>query len=101
MNYEQLMISLHKLIGHYTAPEFSEELILAKKEFFENTGSLDENKPHFNLRMDQFYEWYFLTRPLQSYMKTPLVVCDTHRGLRLTDEDRKAIDQIISKRSKG
>jgi hypothetical protein len=92
MNYDQLMASLKKLIGYYTAAEFAEELNLAKKDFFDNTGSLDENKPHFNLRMDQFYEWFFLTRPLRSYMKTPLAVCDKHRGLRLTEEDRKTID---------
>lgn len=92
MNYDQLMKSLHKLIGHYASVEFTEELNLAKKEFFENTGSLDENKPHFNLRLDQFYEWYFLTRPLRSYMKTPLMVCDMQRGLRLTEEDQQAIE---------
>ncbi len=94
MNYESLQASLQKLIGHYTTPEFKEELTQAKKEFFDNTGSLDENKSHFNLRMLQFYEWYFLTRPLRSYMKTPLIVCELHRDLRLTDEDLQAIEVL-------
>lgn len=98
MTYDQLLGSLKKLIGHYTSAEFTEELTQAKKEFFEKTGSLDENKPHFNLRMEQFYEWYFLTRPLKSYMKTPLAVCDSHRDLRLTEDDRATIEVLKTSR---
>jgi hypothetical protein len=94
MNYETLQNSLQKLIGHYTSEEFKEELALAKKEFFDNTGSLDVSKPYFNLRMHQFYEWYFLTRPMKSYMQTPLVVCDQHRDLRLTEDDLQAIQVL-------
>ena len=92
ISFAEFQKSFQKLIGHYTAIDFKEELAVAKKEFFDNTGSLDENKPHFNLRMFQFYEWYFLTRPLQSYMKTPLAVCDMHRDLRLTEDDRASIE---------
>ena len=95
MNYETLKQCLQKLIGYYTRPEFSEELQLAKQEFFGNTGSLDENKPNYNLRMHQFYEWYFITRPLKSYMKPPLVVCDQHRDLRLTEDDQQTVDILL------
>lgn len=92
MNYDVFKQSLQKLIRYYTGDEFLDELNTAKKEFFENTGSLDENKPNYNLRMHQFYEWYFLTRPLKSYMKTPLAVSSQHRGLRLTEDDLSAIE---------
>lgn len=96
MNYENFKQSLQKLIGYYTQPQFTEELQLAKKEFFDNTGSLDENKPNYNLRMHQFYEWYFITRPLKSYMKPPLIVCGQHRDLRLTEDDQQTIDIILN-----
>lgn len=99
MNYETFKNSLQKLIRYYTGAEFTEELTQAKKEFFENTGSLDENNPNYNLRMHQFYEWYFLTRSLKSYMKTPLEVCHQHRDLRLQDEDQKTI-QILNQTQK-
>lgn len=92
MNYEAFKQSLQKLIGHFTNPDFNEELVLAKQEFFGNTGTLDEGRPGFNLRMHQFYEWYFITRQLRSYMKAPLQVCDQQRGLRLTSEDLETID---------
>lgn len=94
MNYSIFKDCLQKLIRYYTGPGFAEELNAAKKDFFDNTGSLDENKPNYNLRMHQFYEWYFLTRPLKSYMKTPVMVCDQHRDLRLTEDDNKTI-QIL------
>ena len=94
MDYEVFKQSLKKLIGYYTGSEFISELNSAKKLFFDNTGSLDENKPNFNLRMHQFYEWYFLTRPLKGYMKTPLAVCDQHRDLRLSPHDVSTI-QIL------
>lgn len=91
MNYDVFRESLQKLIGHFTTPDFADELKAAKEEFFGNTGTLDENRPNYNLRMHQFYEWYFITRPLRSYMKPPQNVCELQRGLRLTDEDRKTI----------
>ncbi|OFZ30360.1 MAG: hypothetical protein A2622_08080 [Bdellovibrionales bacterium RIFCSPHIGHO2_01_FULL_40_29] len=92
LTWQQFQSSMQKLIGHYTSEAFIDELTQAKKEFFGNTGSLDENKPHYNLRMHQFYEWYFLTRPLKSYMKTPLEVCTLHRELRLSPEDEQVIE---------
>lgn len=92
MNYNTFKQSLKKLIQHYTQGEFKSELSGAQKDFFENAGLLDENKPSYNLRMHQFYEWYFLSRPLKAYMKTPLQVCDQHRDLRLTDEDNEAVE---------
>lgn len=96
--WDQFQISMQKLVGHYTSESFQQELGDAKKEFFNNAGSLDENKPHYNLRMHQFYEWYFLTRPLKSYMKTPIEVCTLHRELRLTSEDEIAIEILKNHR---
>jgi hypothetical protein len=97
MNYDILKESLKKLIGHFTTPEFNEELADAKSQFFGNTGTLDENLPNYNLRMHQFYEWFFLTRPLKSYMKPPLLVCEQQRGLRLNSEDEEVIKILLMK----
>lgn len=96
MTYDVFKKSLQKLIGYYTSPSFAEELNTAKREFFDNTGTLDENKPHYNLRMHQFYEWYFLTRELRSYMKTPVTVCDQHRDLRLDQDDLQTIEILTN-----
>lgn len=81
-----------KLILHFTSSAFKDELLLAQKEFFDNAGTLDENKPNYTLRMSQFFDWYFLTRPLHGYMQPPVMVCEQQRELRLTDEDLQVIE---------
>lgn len=83
-----------KLILHFTSAIFKEELSAAQKEFFDNAGTLDENKPNYTLRMSQFFDWYFLTRPLLGYMQSPVMVCEQQRELRLTDEDREVIEVL-------
>ena len=94
MTYDTLKSSLQKIIGFFTSPEFADELAQAKSEFFGNTGTLDENLPNFNLRMHQFYEWYFITRALRSYMKPPIAVCEQQRGLRLSADDLETLSII-------
>lgn len=88
---EQFENSYHKLLTHFGTIQFKDELNAARKEFFENAGTLDENKPNYTLRMNQFYDWYFLTRSMRGYMQTPLNVCDIQRELRLTEEDKETI----------
>lgn len=98
LTFQQFQNSLQKLIAQFTSLEFEDELTDAKKEFFSNTGAVDEAKPNYNLRMNQFYEWYFLTRPLRSYMKTPLLVCEMQRDLRLMPEDQETIEILKNHR---
>lgn len=96
LTLQQFEESYQKLIGHFTEGVYQEELMMAKKEFFSNTGTLDENKPNYALRMRQFFDWYFLTRKLSSHMQTPLEVALEQRSLRLTPEDMATLD-VLSK----
>ncbi|MBC7753458.1 MAG: hypothetical protein H7Z71_04415 [Moraxellaceae bacterium] len=96
LTLQQFEDSYQKLIGHFTEGVYQDELMLAKKEFFRNTGTLDENKANYALRMRQFFDWYFLTRKLTSHMQTPLEVALEQRNLRLTPEDTEVLD-ILSK----
>lgn len=98
LTIEQFENSFIKLVGHFASPSFQHELNLARKEFFENAGTLDENKPNYTLRMNQFYDWYFLTRPLKGHMQTPLMVVDIQRELRLTEEDFETIEILKKNR---
>jgi len=45
-----------------TGDNFSEEVRLAKAEFFERSGVVDELSSDFDLRMSQFLDWYVFTR---------------------------------------
>lgn len=96
LTLQQFEDSYQKLIGYFTEGVYQDELMLAKKEFFSNTGTLDENKANYALRMRQFFDWYFLTRKLTSHMQTPLAVAIEQRNLRLTTEDTEVLG-ILSK----
>lgn len=92
LSHQQFEDSYQKLLGYFTEGASLDELKLAQREFFTNAGILDENKPNYTLRMNQFFDWYFLTRVLGSHMKTPLVVAIEQRSLRLTAEDHQTLE---------
>lgn len=83
---------IEKILTHFTSSKFTDELILAKKEFFDNFEKLEEQSEMFEARMNQFYDWYFFTRPLSQYRQTPVEVCHLERELRFTDEEKSTIE---------
>lgn len=92
--YEPL---IEKILQHFAGPEFKSELTQAKANFFD--GPLDEeNSESFDLRMSQFYDWYFFTRKLSGYGQTPLDVCHLVRELRFTDEENQMIVNLKNHR---
>lgn len=95
MNPYELLID--KILKHFAGPEFQTELVNAKSEFFD--GPLDEEKTeNFDLRMSQFYDWYFFTRELSGYGRTPLEVCHMVRELRFTDEENILLEKLKNHR---
>jgi hypothetical protein len=88
-DYEKL---IEKILNHFVSEEFKDELTVAKKEFFENAGTLDENSEHYESRMAQFYDWYFFTRELKGYGQTPLEACVMARALRFSDEEMRTLE---------
>ena len=61
-----------KLMKNFSGPEFAQEIKLAKNEFFENAGILDETSDDFEVRMALFVDWFLLDRNLKSQEKTPV-----------------------------
>jgi hypothetical protein len=93
--YEKL---IEKILNHFVGESFKDELAMAKKDFFENSGTLDESSDHYESRMAQFYDWYFFTRKLKGFGQTPLDACLLVRELRFSDEELKLLD-ILKKNS--
>ncbi len=89
--YEKL---IEKILNHFVSESFKDELAMAKKEFFEKAGTLDENSEHFESRMAQFYDWYFFTRELKGFGQTPLDACLLVRELRFSDEELKTLEVL-------
>lgn len=95
----KLMFSLmDKILSHFAGPEFQEEVRLAKSEFFDNAGILDEKSDQFELRMSQFFDWYFFTRELRGFSQTPLLSVHMARPLRFSSEEHTLIEAMKNHR---
>lgn len=89
---------IDKILRHFAGPEFKDELDKAKKEFFGSTNLLEEDSGGFDLRMSQFFDWYFFTRELSGYGRTPLEVCHLERALRFDEAETSQIEQLKNHR---
>jgi hypothetical protein len=68
--YEELM---DRLTLFFTGDQYKADVGLAKKEFFDEAGVMDEENHAFEMRMTQFLEWYLFTRKLTGRdLKVPM-----------------------------
>lgn len=85
---------MEKILRYFAGDSFKEDVKLAKSQFFDNAGILDERDANFELRMSQFFDWYFFTRELTGYGQTPLEAYHMSRELRFNDSDLQRIEQL-------
>ena len=93
--YQQL---IEKILNHFGGENFKDEVRLAKSEFFDNAGILDEQSGQFELRMSQFFDWYFFTRELKGYAQTPLDSIFMARELRFSPVELALIEKLKAHR---
>ncbi len=85
---------IEKILAHFAGENFKEEVRQAKSEFFDNAGILDEHSDQFELRMSQFFDWYFFTREMKGYAQTPLEAAYMARELRFSAEEQILIERL-------
>jgi len=90
-NYLQLM---ERILNHFAGDLFKDEVKQAKSQFFDNAGILDEKAQSYELRMNQFFDWYLFTRELSGYGQTPLESCLMTRELRFSQDELSLIEQM-------
>lgn len=89
---------MDKILQLFAGEQFQDEIRLAKRDFFDSSSVFDEGSSHFELRMAQFFDWYFFTRKLRGYECTPLDAALLPRELKYMPDE---IDMInIMKRNK-
>lgn len=86
--YEKL---IEKILKYFAGPALQDELMMARKEFFDGSGVLDEQAMNYEVRMSQFYDWYFFSRPLKGYGHTPLESCHLVRELRFDETEQQLL----------
>lgn len=98
MNMNPYEILIDKILQHFAGENFKDEIQMAKKEFFDNAGILDEHSEQYELRMSQFFDWYFFTRELKGFAQTPIESTHMVRELRFTPEELDLIEKMKSHR---
>ena len=89
---------IEKILQHFAGNNFKDEVRVAKSQFFDNAGILDEKAPSFELRMNQFFDWYFFTRELVGIGDTPLNSFHMARELRFSPEEISRIEKLKAHR---
>ena len=68
-DYEKIFENLVQL---FTGPQYTQEVLDAKREFFERAGIVDEEAVNFETRMSQFLDWYMFSRELSDVHLPPV-----------------------------
>lgn len=71
---------IEQLMSEFAAKDFAEEVLEAKREFFDRAGILDELATDYEMKMSQFVDWYLFIRPLKNKGMTPIDVAVTREG---------------------
>ena len=69
---EQIQKCVEKVIEEFTVGDYFREIYEAKKNYFENVGTVAEDDPDFENRMDLFMGWYLFDRPLNVEQLSPV-----------------------------
>lgn len=96
MNPAQVLTD--KILAHFAGPLFRDELEAAKKEFFGSMNVLEEKNQQYELKLSQFFDWYFFTRELNGHGRTPLEICHQERELRFSHEEHLLLERLRSHR---
>ncbi len=91
LRFEAYEKVIEKILKYFAGPAMQDELLMAKKEFFDGSGVLDEQAMNYEVRMSQFYDWYFFSRQLKGYGHTPLESCHLVRDLRFDEKEQQQL----------
>lgn len=86
---------IDKLMGHYTGPEYRDEVVQAKKEFFEDAGLVGDETFHFEVRMSQFLDWYLFTRELTDAHIPPVHLAFEDPPFEVDETDRLHLQNLV------
>ena len=64
--------NLDEITEVFTTGEYSQEVQMAKEQFYEWAGSFDIDKHDFEMKMALFFDWYLFEREHSSYGKPPI-----------------------------
>lgn len=85
---------LEKLLQNFTGLEYRDEVIQAKKDFFEDAGLVGDESFYFEVRMSQFLDWFLFTRELSKNHLPPVQFAAENNLLKLPEDDKLLLDEL-------
>ena len=79
---------IDRLVAHYTGPQFRDEVVQAKRDFFEDAGLIGDDTNQFEVRMAQFLDWYIFSRDLSETHLPPVHLAFETAPFDMTDLER-------------
>ena len=89
---------IDKLTAFFTGERYAADIALAKREFFEDAGVVDELNPNFDMRMTQFLEWYLFSRGLTGVQLPPAQYSLQIRDYEILEEERPFYERLANTR---
>ena len=68
MNYGD---AIEKLTVYFSSPQYEEEVLTAKREFFSDVGVDDKESDRYEQWMNLFFDWYLFIRPISGSNLAP------------------------------
>lgn len=89
---------LERLTLFFTSERFKTDVTAGKRAFFDEAGIMDEENQAFEMRMNQFLEWYLFTRPLIDAGLTPAQYALQLEDFDMTPEERPSFEKLAATR---
>jgi hypothetical protein len=93
--YEEL---IDRLTTYFTGDQYRDDVAIAKKEFFDEAGIMDEENHQFEMRMTQFLEWFLFTRRLKGAELTPAQYALQLEDFEMTADERPLFENLATTR---
>lgn len=89
---------IDRLTVFFTSDRFKDDVTLAKTEFFDDAGIMDEESASFEMRMTQFLSWYLFTRGLTGIELTPAQYALQLLDFDISPEERPHFENLANVR---
>jgi len=86
---------VEKLLAHFTSDQYRDEVVAAKKDFFEDAGLVGDESFYFEVRMAQFLDWYLFTRELTKEHLSPVQLTNEKNLITWTEEEKELFEGFV------
>jgi len=89
-----MLLKLEPVIQEFTTGEYYREVFQAKQEFFDRAGTIYEDDPEYDQRMNLFMDWYLFDRDLPGIDLPPIRYFSRTHSQELGEEDRQIYQDL-------